>query len=203
VRVEFRILGPLEVLDAQGRPLALGGPKQRALLGLAAARRPAGGGGAAGRRAVGGGPARHGSPQPGDVCGHLRKVLEPDRPRRSAGEVLRTQLPGYLIDLGSDELDLMGFERLASQGRAALAAGDPAGTARLLGDAVGLWRGPALADPGWPAARARWSGWRSAGWPPWRTRSRPSWPWAATASSSASCRRWWLPIRCGSACMGG
>jgi DNA-binding SARP family transcriptional activator len=30
--VEFRILGPLEVLDAQGRPLALGGPKQRALL---------------------------------------------------------------------------------------------------------------------------------------------------------------------------
>ena len=30
--MEFRILGPLEVLDAQGRRLALGGPKQRALL---------------------------------------------------------------------------------------------------------------------------------------------------------------------------
>jgi hypothetical protein len=30
--VEFRILGPVEVLDAQGRRLALGGPKQRALL---------------------------------------------------------------------------------------------------------------------------------------------------------------------------
>jgi DNA-binding SARP family transcriptional activator len=29
--VEFRILGPLEVLD-HGRPLALGGAKQRALL---------------------------------------------------------------------------------------------------------------------------------------------------------------------------
>jgi hypothetical protein len=30
--VEFRILGPLEILDAQERPLALGGPKQRSLL---------------------------------------------------------------------------------------------------------------------------------------------------------------------------
>ena len=30
--MQFRILGPLEVLDDQGRPLALGGPKQRALL---------------------------------------------------------------------------------------------------------------------------------------------------------------------------
>ena len=30
--VEFRILGPLEVLDGDGRPLPLGGAKQRALL---------------------------------------------------------------------------------------------------------------------------------------------------------------------------
>jgi hypothetical protein len=30
--VEFRILGPLEVLDDDGRPLALGGAKQRTLL---------------------------------------------------------------------------------------------------------------------------------------------------------------------------
>ena len=31
-RVRFRMLGPLEVLDDDGRPLALGGAKQRALL---------------------------------------------------------------------------------------------------------------------------------------------------------------------------
>ena len=31
--MEFRILGPLEVVE-QGRPLALGGPRQRALLAL-------------------------------------------------------------------------------------------------------------------------------------------------------------------------
>jgi DNA-binding SARP family transcriptional activator len=30
--VEFRILGPLEVLDAHGQRLVVGGPKQRALL---------------------------------------------------------------------------------------------------------------------------------------------------------------------------
>jgi DNA-binding SARP family transcriptional activator len=32
--MEFRILGPLEVLDDEGRTVALGGSKQRALLAL-------------------------------------------------------------------------------------------------------------------------------------------------------------------------
>ncbi|WP_425574684.1 BTAD domain-containing putative transcriptional regulator [Nonomuraea africana] len=38
------------------------------------------------------------------------------------------------------------FERLAGEGRHVLAAGDHGGAARLLGEALGLWRGPALAD---------------------------------------------------------
>jgi predicted ATPase len=38
------------------------------------------------------------------------------------------------------------FERLAGEGRRALAAGDHLNAARLLGEALALWRGPALAD---------------------------------------------------------
>ena len=38
------------------------------------------------------------------------------------------------------------FERLAAEGRDALARGDHAAASRLLADALGLWRGPALQD---------------------------------------------------------
>jgi DNA-binding SARP family transcriptional activator/class 3 adenylate cyclase/tetratricopeptide (TPR) repeat protein len=76
---------------------------------------------------------------------NLRKVLEPARAKRTAGEILRTRPPGYLIQVGPDELDLARFERLATQGRAALAT-DPAHAVRLLRQALELWRGPALAD---------------------------------------------------------
>jgi DNA-binding SARP family transcriptional activator/class 3 adenylate cyclase/tetratricopeptide (TPR) repeat protein len=145
--VEFRILGPLEVLDAQGRPLALGGPKQRALLAVLLLHA---GQVVAVERLI----DELWGQDPPDTAAHslqvyvanLRKILEPHRPRRAAGGVLRTRAPGYLVDPDPEELDLVRFERLAAEGRVALAAGDPAGAARLLGEAEGLWRGPALAD---------------------------------------------------------
>jgi DNA-binding SARP family transcriptional activator/class 3 adenylate cyclase len=145
--VEFRILGPVEVLDAQGQRLALGGPKQRALLAVLLLHA---GQVVAIERLI----DELWGEDPPDTAAHilqvcvanLRKAVEPARPRRAAGGVLRTQAPGYLVDLGPDELDLVRFERLAGDGRAALAAADPAQAARLLREAVGLWRGPALAD---------------------------------------------------------
>jgi DNA-binding SARP family transcriptional activator/class 3 adenylate cyclase len=145
--VEFRILGPVEVLDAQGRPLALGGPKQRALLAVLLLHA---GQVVAVERLV----DELWGEDPPDTAAHslqvyvanLRKMLEPHRPRRAAGGVLRTRAPGYLVDLGPEELDLSRFERLAREGRTALAAGDPAQAARWLHAAEGLWRGPALGD---------------------------------------------------------
>jgi predicted ATPase/DNA-binding SARP family transcriptional activator len=145
--MQFRILGPLEVLDDEGRPLALGGAKQRALLATL---------------------LLHGNEvvsvdrlidelwgeNPPDTASHilqvyvanLRKMLEPARARRAAGGILRRQPPGYLVEVGPDELDLRAFLRLAVEGRAALAAGDPSSAAHLLRSALELWRGPALAD---------------------------------------------------------
>jgi DNA-binding SARP family transcriptional activator/class 3 adenylate cyclase len=147
VAVEFRILGPLEVLDDRGRPLILGGAKQRALLAVLLLHA---------RQVVstdrlidelwGETPPERARSVLQVYVANLRKVLEPGRPKRAASSLLRTQPPGYLIDLEPDELDLARFERLAAEGRATLAAGDPAQAARLLGDAEGLWRGPALAD---------------------------------------------------------
>jgi DNA-binding SARP family transcriptional activator len=133
--VEFRILGPLEVVE-QGRPLALGGPRQRALLALLLTRAnevvsadrlveelwPAGP------------PATAGNALQYHVS-QLRKVLAP-------AEVVLTQEPGYFIRVGPDELDLSRFERLVEESQSA----SPQLAASLLREALALWRGAALAD---------------------------------------------------------
>src|SRR5262249_15727101 len=54
--------------------------------------------------------------------------------------------PGYRLRVDPGELDLERFEALLEQGRAAAAAGDPARARDRLRDALGLWRGGALAD---------------------------------------------------------
>ena len=68
----------------------------------------------------------------------LRRVLPPGR--------LITRAPGYVLRIFPDELDVREFERLLAEGRDALAAGVVSEAARMLGQALSLWRGPALAD---------------------------------------------------------
>jgi DNA-binding SARP family transcriptional activator/Tfp pilus assembly protein PilF len=64
----------------------------------------------------------------------------------AAQRVLQTRPPGYRIEVAPDRLDLSRFEDLLRRGREALTRGETGRAARLLGDAVALWRGPALAD---------------------------------------------------------
>ena len=54
--------------------------------------------------------------------------------------------PGYRLTLGTGELDVAVFRDLAGRGREAARAGDAAGARELFGQALGLWRGSALAD---------------------------------------------------------
>jgi hypothetical protein len=44
------------------------------------------------------------------------------------------------------DVDAHRFERLAARDGHALTAGEPHDAAKLLGEALALWRGPALAD---------------------------------------------------------
>ncbi|GAA2077461.1 BTAD domain-containing putative transcriptional regulator [Streptomyces albiaxialis] len=69
----------------------------------------------------------------------LRKALgdEPAQP-------LVTQPPGYLLQVGPDELDLNVFEALRAEGRTAYERRDYAGASLLLGRALTLWTGAAL-----------------------------------------------------------
>ncbi len=78
------------------------------------------------------------------------RLTELRRALRTAGEAERlvTRPPGYVIGVSVNELDGLRFEQLAATGRAALAAGDLLAAARLLDDALALWRGASLADLG-------------------------------------------------------
>ena len=134
----FRILGPLEVVD-EGRPVSLGGPKQRALLAILLL----------GRGAMVPSdrlidqlwderpPATAAKTLHGYVS-HLRKAL--------GDEVLLTRGGGYLLDAAPDQVDAERFEAIAADARRALSAGDAAGARALLDEALGLWRGEPLAD---------------------------------------------------------
>jgi DNA-binding SARP family transcriptional activator len=132
--VEFRILGPLEVVDA-GVALPLGGPKNRALLALLLLN--------AGTvvstdhivEALWGEDAPRTAP--GSIQNsiwHLRKLLGAER--------LVTKAPGYVLHLEEDELDANRARGLLDKARAAGAA---AGV-ELARQAQSLWRGPPLAD---------------------------------------------------------
>ena len=142
-RLEFRLLGPLTV-TVDGTPIAVGGPKQRALLALLLL---------SANRVV---PRERlidelfvdQSVNSADHAlrnhvSRLRKVLAPasgDEARLSA------RARGYLLRVEPGELDLERFELLVAEGREALAAGDAGTAARLLRDAEALWHGRPLAD---------------------------------------------------------
>jgi DNA-binding SARP family transcriptional activator len=76
---------------------------------------------------------------------HLRDALEPRRARRAPSRYVLTREPGYVLGVEADRLDTDRFERLAGEGRRALADA-PEGAARALREALALWRGDALAD---------------------------------------------------------
>jgi YVTN family beta-propeller protein len=137
----FRMLGPLEVVDAE-RPVALGGPKQRALLAILLLGR---GEVITGDRLIdqlwGEEPPATAAKTLQGYVSHLRKAL--------GDEVLLTRGGGYLLAAAPEQVDAERFKAIAADARQTLAAGDASGARELLDEALGLWRGEPLADLGY------------------------------------------------------
>lgn len=139
--IEFRILGPVEVL-AEGHPIEIPQARLRALLAILLlnanevvstdrlidalwGEQP---------------PSKAGNALQVSVS-RLRKLLP------NGGEpFVQTRYPGYVIELEPAQLDLRRFETLAGEGRESLRLGEPVEAARLLREALAVWHGPALAD---------------------------------------------------------
>ncbi len=141
VVTRFRLLGPVGA-DLRGEALVLHGAKQRALLAMLLLRA-------------------------GDVVSrdHLIEGLWGDKPPKDSEHALDAQVsalrraltsdgadrlirrqPGYLIHVEAEEFDVACFESALADGNRLLAAARPQEAADRLRSALGLWRGPALAD---------------------------------------------------------
>jgi predicted ATPase/DNA-binding SARP family transcriptional activator len=136
--VRVGLLGPLEVVDGE-RPVEVSGARLQALMMRLALD--------AGRTVSRGGlvDAVWEDDVPADEVHALQSLVS--RLRRAFGDAaLVAQTPGgYRLALDPAAVDAHRFERLARDGAAALRHGDTGRGARLLGEALGLWRGPALA----------------------------------------------------------
>ncbi|HVT66442.1 MAG TPA: AfsR/SARP family transcriptional regulator, partial [Trebonia sp.] len=89
----------------------------------------------------------------------LRRVLEPDRPReasrRAPGRVLVSSGGGYLLRLAPGGLDADQFEDCLGRSRGLREAGDVAAAARIVDEALALWRGQPFAGVPGPFADAQ------------------------------------------------
>ncbi|MGA2925788.1 MAG: BTAD domain-containing putative transcriptional regulator [Solirubrobacteraceae bacterium] len=139
--LRFGVLGPLEA-SWDGKPVRLGGDRQRALLALLLLH--------ANQlvtmeqlvEQLFGADASDGAANAVHVAiSRLRRVLH-----CGDGAVLQTRPGGYLLALDVAQLDATLFERLLDEGRELFCGGDPAAAAARLREALALWRGSPLAD---------------------------------------------------------
>ena len=140
--IGYRLLGPLEV-TVDGTAVDVGGLKQRALLAILL--------------------LHPNQPVPRDVLvdqlwgehppagaehavnvyiSRLRKALQ----AASGTQGVVTRQGAYLLQTAEEQVDVALFERLAGEGRRALAAEAAGRASAVLGEALTLWRGAPLAD---------------------------------------------------------
>ncbi|SDO69721.1 Predicted ATPase [Nakamurella panacisegetis] len=137
--MQFRILGPLEV-TADETPVAVGGPKPRALLAalLVAPRTIV----SADRLTQ----VLWGDDPPPEALNALRAYVSRLRAalRDPARLVYRT--PGYALEVTDDEVDAAQFVRLLGIARGHAATGEYERVVEVLDEALALWRGDVLAE---------------------------------------------------------
>ncbi|MFJ9886498.1 AfsR/SARP family transcriptional regulator [Streptomyces sp. NPDC091287] len=148
--MRYCILGTTRALRDDGTAVPLGGARLRALLTVLALR--------PGRTVPAGvlvDEVWDGDP-PADAAGALQALV--GRARRALGRsAVESVEGGYRLAAPPDAVDLHRFERLAGEGSRALEDGDASSALALLGEALALWHGPALADlPDRAAEASRW-----------------------------------------------
>jgi len=140
-RIELRLLGSLEVLR-NGEPIAVSGPKPRALLACLALHL---GEAVSTDRLIedlwSGSPPRSAAHALQVYVSKLRTVLDSEKTG-----LITARPPGYELALDPGAVDIHVFERLVKDGRRALHEGNPSSGSASLREALSLWRGPALAD---------------------------------------------------------
>ncbi|MEV5494044.1 BTAD domain-containing putative transcriptional regulator [Nonomuraea fuscirosea] len=137
--MQFGVLGPLVVRQPAGDPLAVGGPRPRALLAMLLLD--------AGRlvsieRLIDG---QYGDRPPSGAANAVQAQVSRLR-RNLPADLIEFHGSGYRLAVDRDSVDAHRFERLSREGRGLLAAGRHSAAAAVLKEGLELWRGPAFAD---------------------------------------------------------
>lgn len=141
--MQFRMLGPLEIVSDGAQARQLNSPTQRALLAVLLIHR---------NQILSPDQIIHEiwgddetRPAPRSLQFHmskLRDALDPNRPRRFAGQI-QTRQSGYVLEVAEGQVDAAVFERLVNDvGRKAMQ--DPAQRRASLEHALSMWRGRVL-----------------------------------------------------------
>jgi DNA-binding SARP family transcriptional activator len=143
--VDIRILGPLELWDAE--PIPLGGVTQRGVLADLVVHA---------NEVVstakliddlwGEAPPRTAAKMIHNSTSQLRRVLENEQAPTLKGVELLTRSGGYMLRIDPERLDSYRFERLVEEGRNALHGGAVRVASETLRKALALWRGEPFAD---------------------------------------------------------
>lgn len=143
--MEFRVLGPITVIGADGVALDIGPLQQRSVLALCllASPRPV-----TVARIIDAlwdeGPPASAVNTVQAYISKLRRALEPGRSRRGTAAVLVGRSGGYALDIPDGDVDLRRVTAHVAEGRRLLGAGDPGKAAREFRLALSEWRGDAL-----------------------------------------------------------
>ena len=137
--MDFRLLGPLEVVGDGDYALLLGAGRRRALLAYLLLHPNEA---VPSDRLI---DALWGESPPATAAQMVQNQVSALRRELGANGRLETHGSAYRLNLAAGERDLDRFETLVRAGRARLEL-DPTGAAQTLLEALALWRGPALAD---------------------------------------------------------
>jgi predicted ATPase/DNA-binding SARP family transcriptional activator len=126
--VQVSVLGPLEVRDDAGEPVAIAGARLRDLITRLAL--------AAGKPVSTSALAEAvwGEEPPADLANALQTLVSRARRALGGAALVEQSAAGYRLAVAPDDVDAVRFERLLDRGAVA--------------DALALWRGPALAGAG-------------------------------------------------------
>jgi WD40 repeat protein/DNA-binding SARP family transcriptional activator len=136
--LQFRVLGSVQAVEGD-REIRLGGEQQRALLALLVLQANEL---VSSDRLI---EALFGIDASDSAANALQVAVS--RLRRSLGaDVIATRPHGYVLKAEPGQVDLADFEWLLDEGRRSLETGDPTAALAAFREALGLWRGPPLAD---------------------------------------------------------
>jgi predicted ATPase/DNA-binding SARP family transcriptional activator len=140
-RARVRLLGPVDVVDDDDLPIALGGPKERLVLAVLAVHA---GEIVSEERLI---DALWGETPPRTATKTVQSYISRLRRALAGRDLTIESAPrGYVLRCGEDGSDVARLERLTAAARRAATDGDPDRAAIVLAEAERLWRGPVLGD---------------------------------------------------------